>query len=948
METCRQPSRPPIPTAPTSLPPPPPPPPSHVGAIPHLPFCPHGPYTPRTSRQTANTIPWWKAWLRKYVVLCLVSGGLLVLLGIIFIGIYFTLRTYTSSLQFFETIPTYVPAVVLIITGLMVMCFAKRRNRYAYLIKLAGGCSLICALLCVVITVTTTVIHMNRLQTLHKCVYTPKAKTCTCVSAIADPGTSSESHRFVFNNTPNCDVVHGSLSTSLRVLFGLSVVGILICIFSAMLVYQLLSHEKKKLYWEQLELRRRFIYARHTNHPVCSCYEDMYPWPLWEMLDYRFLSAHHFNSGPLTEEESPSQATRILENSGQGQSSSQRNSSWSWLPWPWHGAAERMLHTRGSVSNMRNSFMRRLISREIWREDTTSPSTSTPHESPLRPDSPQTSPWRTNTGHIFHPNVRTAAGQQRFGARSRPTGSTRPLVTHRRTRSNDGVFHHLQMNSSARYSPSFVPAESYEIPRHMWGPPPPYSHPPSTENVSGLQTGLGNTGQHCFLPGRETINLNSTVVTVESQVHEPETNGAASSSSKMSTPLSERRLMCHFSSSDGITLTISNNLLNICNQSDDCELDEDKRDNSCIVEMDVPYIVQKEDIMFNTLPTRSSKKKDLNPFKSLSNIPLCLSKKLNEMNLEKHCSGNLAFIESCCKVEDVLHYSVEDFSKFQEIENTICDKLTYKTFSERHLYDEDSQHISTDSSPTSLSFQATFVELPSDFKSSVMIATSPSTPVTENVTLTDKMYAQSMPNLSISNSPTAADIFFQVPSSGNTSTSQDFADFDLDEESSPLDFDSPSSDATSAPSLPEDEQHFYGSNHLLCNHPKIPKNEHNFDCDESQLPTKMRCNLPCPPTFTASGRILTADKSQTSMKEITEQQGCLSCPESEAVSENRGFLNHGLVEPKYLSTAFRSSQTFPSSSEGGCYASDNIPALLTVSPRDRTESFVVTIKSVNV
>lgn len=52
--------------------------------------------------------------------------------------------------------------------------------------RMAGGCCLICALLCVVITVTTTVVHMNRLQTLHECVYTPQSKTCMCVSAIGD------------------------------------------------------------------------------------------------------------------------------------------------------------------------------------------------------------------------------------------------------------------------------------------------------------------------------------------------------------------------------------------------------------------------------------------------------------------------------------------------------------------------------------------------------------------------------------------------------------------------------------------------------------------------------------------------------------------------------------------------------------------------------------------
>lgn len=37
--------------------------------------------------------------------------------------------------------------------------------------------------------------------------------------------------------------------------------GVLVAVFSCMLVYQLLSHERKKMYWEQLELRCRSLYA---------------------------------------------------------------------------------------------------------------------------------------------------------------------------------------------------------------------------------------------------------------------------------------------------------------------------------------------------------------------------------------------------------------------------------------------------------------------------------------------------------------------------------------------------------------------------------------------------------------------------------------------------------------------------------------------------------------
>jgi hypothetical protein len=47
----------------------------------------------------------------------------------------------------------------------------------------------------------------------------------------------------VFAGTPDCDVIHGVLYSCLRALFGLSVIGILVCIFSCMLVYQLLRSD---------------------------------------------------------------------------------------------------------------------------------------------------------------------------------------------------------------------------------------------------------------------------------------------------------------------------------------------------------------------------------------------------------------------------------------------------------------------------------------------------------------------------------------------------------------------------------------------------------------------------------------------------------------------------------------------------------------------------------
>jgi len=109
-------------------------------------------------------------------------------------------------------------------------------------IKLSGACSLASALTCALVTVTTTVIHMSRLQALRECQYTQKTRTCTCSSTLSESDDLDDSSgvRFVFDATTDCSVVHGALYSCLRAVFGLSVAGVFVAVFSCMLVYQLL------------------------------------------------------------------------------------------------------------------------------------------------------------------------------------------------------------------------------------------------------------------------------------------------------------------------------------------------------------------------------------------------------------------------------------------------------------------------------------------------------------------------------------------------------------------------------------------------------------------------------------------------------------------------------------------------------------------------------------
>ncbi|XP_034938810.1 uncharacterized protein [Chelonus insularis] len=222
---------------------------------------------------------------KKYVVLCCLCGGLSAAVGCLFLAVHAVLTAHTASLALFETVPSYIPGTMLILMGLFTMLLARRKHRYSLLMKVCGSVGVVCALVCVLVTVTTTVVHMSRLQGLRECVYTARARSCTCYGAPqgrgGDPGV-------LFEGTPHCEAVHGALYDCLRALFGVSVAGILACIFSCMLVYQLLSHEKKKMYWEQLELRCRSLYGHGGGAPMsgapagsCGCCNDcggVNPW----------------------------------------------------------------------------------------------------------------------------------------------------------------------------------------------------------------------------------------------------------------------------------------------------------------------------------------------------------------------------------------------------------------------------------------------------------------------------------------------------------------------------------------------------------------------------------------------------------------------------------------------------------------------------------------------
>lgn len=183
----------------------------------------------------------------------------------------------------------------------------------------------------------------------------------------------------MFDASDDCTIVHSALYSCLRAVFGLSVAGVLVAVFSCMLVYQLLSHERKKMYWEQLELRCRSIYAppppqaqplpppmtnaaaviETSRNAACRCCEQchshraiMQPTYPWE-ADNRFwtpapgLGGNFYSPNPGRDD--PMLASRVQQ---QQHGMRAQRPGWSWPRLPWQrnvdGANQRFRQTPSS------------------------------------------------------------------------------------------------------------------------------------------------------------------------------------------------------------------------------------------------------------------------------------------------------------------------------------------------------------------------------------------------------------------------------------------------------------------------------------------------------------------------------------------------------------------------------------------------------------------------
>lgn len=205
--------------------------------------------------------------LYRYVLLCFLFGLLSVILGVALLTMAVMMRSRTTSVHLLESVPLYMPAMILICNGASMVAFMHKQSRRFYLLKSVCGLFLLSALLLIIVCVTTSVIHLPRLHSHTECAYTGRLRACTCVQKVDSSETSIASKHFIMEDIASCELVHGTLYDSLRVVFALSLVAILTSVFSIMTLYQLYIYEKQKIYFSQINsLRHRIHQQQQQQH----------------------------------------------------------------------------------------------------------------------------------------------------------------------------------------------------------------------------------------------------------------------------------------------------------------------------------------------------------------------------------------------------------------------------------------------------------------------------------------------------------------------------------------------------------------------------------------------------------------------------------------------------------------------------------------------------------
>ncbi|OTF73911.1 hypothetical protein BLA29_001576 [Euroglyphus maynei] len=117
----------------------------------------------------------------RYVLFCLLFGCMSLIIGVAFFLLAILFRSNTTSIHLIESVPLYMPSLILFCNGLSLVAFMNKNTRRMYLLKSVCGLYLLAALLMIIIAITTSAIHLPRLHSHRECAYNVRIRACTCV-----------------------------------------------------------------------------------------------------------------------------------------------------------------------------------------------------------------------------------------------------------------------------------------------------------------------------------------------------------------------------------------------------------------------------------------------------------------------------------------------------------------------------------------------------------------------------------------------------------------------------------------------------------------------------------------------------------------------------------------------------------------------------------------------
>ncbi|XP_033625087.1 serine/arginine repetitive matrix protein 5-like isoform X1 [Asterias rubens] len=153
-----------------------------------------------------------------------ISGAFVCLLGVVLLILYIVARGLTASLYHIEgSVPTYVAATLLILTGTLMAVLLKKRPNLLIYLAIAVNCLTFCV--CALQAVSVGIVSIPFLGSFSACVYHTSLSECQCYilsakennsTGIIVPGADSE--KVTFQDVRSCGVIEHNMIDFLYIL----------------------------------------------------------------------------------------------------------------------------------------------------------------------------------------------------------------------------------------------------------------------------------------------------------------------------------------------------------------------------------------------------------------------------------------------------------------------------------------------------------------------------------------------------------------------------------------------------------------------------------------------------------------------------------------------------------------------------------------------------------